>query len=82
MALAARLREKEPAVTPEDIAGMWRRINELRQTDPAEAERTERIHYVSVLVAIANDQARPDPESLARAVLRHMSEARSGGARA
>jgi hypothetical protein len=61
-------------MTPEHVEGMWRRINELAGTNPAEAARTKQDHYLSVLVAIANGNAQPDPASLARAVLRQVAE--------
>jgi hypothetical protein len=57
---------------------MWRRISELQETDPAEAQRTKTTHYVSVLIAIANGTADPDPESLARAVLRQIADSAPG----
>lgn len=55
----------------QDIVHFWERIAD--EPDPAEAERKIQLHYLSVLVAIANGRADPDPETLAREVMRQVA---------
>ena len=45
-------------MTPEHVEGMWRNINALAETDPAEAQRLKATHSLSVLVSIANGRPR------------------------
>lgn len=52
----------------QDVENFWRRV--AGRTYPPGAGCTVELHYLSVLSAIANGAAYPDPEALAQAVMR------------
>lgn len=52
----------------QDVEQFWKRL--AGEPDPEQVRRNKELHYLAVLTAIANGRADPDPETLARAVLR------------